>query len=321
MSADWLIGDSACRVSTRGKPVGIMAAAEWVRSSTTEGTGPGNRAGRVRTADQRFAAGQDVRFSRGWHQVLDDASNETADSAASRAAADSDPLVATLLHELRQPLFAIQNFARAGRRQLQTGSREKCDEYLGQIELQVERIRLLGELLRQLSTRPLALQPNRFRDVAAEAVSQLADWADAKGVVLACEPAADLDTIRCDPVLLRQLLLNLLGNSVAALTASAIAGPRTVRVQTTARGSRLIVDVIDNGPGIDPADIPKLFTPGFSTKDDGSGIGLSLARRIISAHQGTIRLHDHRAGQTTFRLELPLAGDFSAGDSASTSRN
>jgi len=254
--------------------------------------------------------------------VRDEAAKEFVEPAISHAAEDSDPFVAALLHELRQPLFAIQNFARAARRQLQVGGLAKCDEHLEQIERQVERIQLLSERLRQLSSRPLRLQPGRFRDVAAEAIGQLADWATAQGVTLADESDAQRDTIQCDPVLLQQLLINLLRNSVDALTASAFTGLKMVRVRATAQGSRLIVDVIDSGPGIHPADAPKIFTPGFSTKDGGSGIGLALACRIATAHRGTIRLHDHRAGQTTFRLELPLAGDTAsalAGDTASGS--
>jgi signal transduction histidine kinase len=249
-----------------------------------------------------------------WRKVSDEAASKIPDSADPWATEDSDPLVASLLHELRQPLFAIQNFARAARRQLQAGGLAKCDEHLGEIERQVERIQLLSERLRQLARQSLPLRTGHFREIATESVSQLAEWAAAKGVTFDCEWDARPDTIRCEPVLLQQLLLNLIRNSVESLTTSTVPCPKTVRVRSTVQGSRLVVDVIDNGAGIDPADIPKLFVPLFSTKQDGTGIGLSLARRIVTAHQGTIRLHDHRAGQTTFRFELPLALEDSAAD-------
>lgn len=246
--------------------------------------------------------------------MSDEADNRSADSAGSRAAGDDDPFVAALLHELRQPLYAIQNFARAARRQLQAGGLAKCDEHLGQIELQVERMGLVSERLRQLSTRPLALRPCRFRDVIAEAFDQLAQAAVARGVAVVDEADAPSDTIDCDPLLLQQLLLNLIQNSLDAFSASAFVGPKTVRVRTTTRGLRLVVDVIDSGPGIDPADVPQIFAFGLSTRAGGSGIGLALARRIMTAHQGTIRVHDHRAGQTTFRLEFPLAREAATGE-------
>lgn len=244
----------------------------------------------------------------------DETASKIADSADRRATEDSDRFVDSLLHELRQPLFAIQNFARAARQQLQAGGLAKCDEHLGEIERQVERIQLLGERLRQLAWQSLPLRTGHFRDIATESVGQLDAWAAAKGVTLVCEGDATADTIRCEPVLLQQLLLNLIRNAVESLTTSTVQLPKTVRVRSTAQGARLVVDVIDNGAGIDPADIPKLFAPRFSTKPDGTGIGLSLARRIITAHQGTIRLHDHRAGQTTFRFELPLALEDAAAD-------
>lgn len=244
--------------------------------------------------------------------MSDEVADQATDATDRQAVPDDDPFVASLLHELRQPLFAIQNFARAARQQLQAGGVAKCDEYLREIERQVERIRLLGEPLRQLTSGTLSLRTSQFREIATDAVSQLADWAAAQEVTLACEWANPPDTVRCEPVLLQQLLLNLIRNSVEALRLPSGPAPKTVRVRSTVQGSRLIVDVIDNGPGIDLADIPRLFAARFSTKADGAGIGLSLARRIAMAHHGTLRLHDHRAGQTTFRLELPLVREDTA---------
>lgn len=249
--------------------------------------------------------------------MSEEAEIRPTDSKGSRTAGDDDPFVAALVHELRQPLFAIQNFARAARRQLQAGGLAKCDEHLGQIELQVERMQLLSERLRQFSTGPLTLRPCRFRDVTAEAISQLGDCAVARGITVVDEADGQHDTIDGDPVLLQQVLLNLIQNSVDALSATEFVGLKTVRVRAATEGSRLVVDVIDSGPGIVPADIPQIFALGFSTRPAGSGIGLAWVRRIMTAHQGTIRLHDHRAGQTTFRLEFPLAGEAAAGESES----
>jgi len=125
---------------------------------------------------------------------------------------------------------------------------------------------------------------------------------DARGVTLltAVEPATlELDA---DPELLDQALINLLRNAIEALRDTA-EGKITL---TASRGldGRATIQVIDNGPGIPPEQREKVFVPFFTTKRQGSGIGLTLARQIMTVHGGTVALSDTPAGGTTVTMRF-----------------
>jgi len=112
------------------------------------------------------------------------------------------------------------------------------------------------------------------------------------------EPASiELDA---DPELIEQVLINLLLNARQAVEGRPGAEIR-VRAGLDERG-RVIVQVVDNGPGIPPENIEKIFIPFFSTKKSGSGIGLSLSRQIMRLHKGTIHVHSEPGVRTVFTL-------------------
>jgi two-component system nitrogen regulation sensor histidine kinase NtrY len=106
--------------------------------------------------------------------------------------------------------------------------------------------------------------------------------------------------LEADAELVEQVVINLLLNA-----RQAVEGRADARIQMKGflneRG-RIILQVIDNGPGISPENIEKVFIPFFSTKPSGSGIGLSLSRQIMRLHRGTIHLHSEPGVQTIFTL-------------------
>ncbi len=106
--------------------------------------------------------------------------------------------------------------------------------------------------------------------------------------------------LNADPELIEQVLINLLLNALQA-----IEGRTGAEIQMKAslndRG-KIIIQVIDNGPGIPSENLEKIFVPFFSTKQGGSGIGLSLSRQIMRLHRGTIHVHSESGGQTVFTL-------------------
>ena len=103
-----------------------------------------------------------------------------------------------------------------------------------------------------------------------------------------------------DPELTEQVLINLLLNSLQA-----VEGQNNARIELSGsldeRG-RIIIQVIDNGPGIQPENLEKIFIPFFSTKEGGSGIGLSLSRQIMRLHKGSISVHSEPNVNTVFTL-------------------
>ncbi len=106
-------------------------------------------------------------------------------------------------------------------------------------------------------------------------------------VVFAVEPAS-LDAV-IDAGQLEQALINLLKNAAEAATAAQIAHPQASVTARLSRGGRLRIEVADNGPGVPAALAAHIFTPFFSTRKQGRGIGLAMVRHLVHANGGTVR--------------------------------
>jgi two-component system, NtrC family, sensor kinase len=116
-----------------------------------------------------------------------------------------------------------------------------------------------------------------------------------------------LPLIKCDSSQMQQVLINLIMNGAEAAQ-SKTEGKVIVRTDVTAKGDEVVLDVSDNGDGIPPENIPKLFTPFFTTKGEGKGVGLGLAvvYGIVQAHNGDIEVKSKVGIGTTFRVTLPI---------------
>lgn len=156
---------------------------------------------------------------------------------------------------------------------------------------------------RSLSTVPAA-QPQR---VALDAVfARLAalvapSWQALGGqVVFAVEPAS-LEAV-IDAGQLEQALLNVLKNAAEALAGASVIAPQATVTARLSRGGRLRIEVADNGPGVPPALATHIFTPFFSTKKQGRGIGLAMVRHLVHANGGTVRYARPVGGGARFLL-------------------
>ena len=108
--------------------------------------------------------------------------------------------------------------------------------------------------------------------------------------------------LQADPELIEQVLINLLLNALQAVEGRAGAEV-SLRAFLNER-SRIVIQVADNGPGIPPENLEKIFIPFYSTKPGGSGIGLSLSRQIMRLHRGTLHVHSEAGAQTVFTLSF-----------------
>ena len=124
-------------------------------------------------------------------------------------------------------------------------------------------------------------------------------------VPIALETAAGLPDVRGDRMLLREALLNVISNAAEACAAPG--GDVAVRVRSVPTGSAPIVEIViaDTGPGIPRAHLGRLFVPGFTTKETGSGVGLAIAERVVSAHHGRITIESEEGKGTTITITLP----------------
>ncbi|HEX4961977.1 MAG TPA: ATP-binding protein [Thermoanaerobaculia bacterium] len=121
------------------------------------------------------------------------------------------------------------------------------------------------------------------------------------GVDVAAEVDSQLSTVWIDGEQVKRALINLLDNAVEATDA-----PGRVRVSAHASNGHLEIQVIDTGRGISPAAKEKLFLPYYSTKGRGTGLGLAIVHRIVTDHQGSIRVEDNAPQGTVFTVELPM---------------
>jgi len=122
-----------------------------------------------------------------------------------------------------------------------------------------------------------------------------------QGVSLAVEVAPDLPPVQADPQLIEQVLINLIKNALEAL-----AGTEQPRLQLRAyrEGGRTLLHVWDSGPGIPDEVAERIFVPFYTTKEGGSGIGLSLSRQIMQMHKGSLSVYASAETGTTFTLEF-----------------
>lgn len=219
-------------------------------------------------------------------------------------------LVGSIGHELRNPLGVIETslFILKGRPAAEEDPR--VAKHLGRIGEQVGVANhIVTSLLDMIRDRPLARAPVRLQEVWD---SVLGSVTRPEGVRVEAEGLEALPELEGDAVQLRQVLLNLLENAVQALGE----GPGEVRLEARVEGLAVQLALEDSGPGLDPAIRARVFEPLMTTKARGLGLGLSLVRRIVERHGGSIAYAPRERGSSTgagtalggarFVVRLPL---------------
>lgn len=222
-----------------------------------------------------------------------------------------------IAHEIKNPLTPIQLSAQRLNRYLE---RQRAaagpgapasdlvrlvGECAGLIEREVAALESLVDEFSQFARFPQArlvsADPNAVVSSALEFFGGRLE-----GITVRTALAAGLPAVKADPELLRRVLVNLIDNAAEALEASSV---RELALSTRLNGEGETVEIVvaDSGHGISPEDKDKLFLPHFSTKDRGTGLGLAIASRIITEHNGTIRIEDNSPVGARFVIQLPVA--------------
>jgi len=221
-------------------------------------------------------------------------------------------MASTLAHELNQPFTAISNYAMGCVSQLESGKyrREDLLAAMQKASFQAERA---GKIVRRMRDFVRKSEPNRASVPLAEIVAEAIGFAEIEarkaGVDIRVSIPAALPPVYADRIMIEQVLLNFLRNAREAMQhlapAQRIAEIRTTRVD----GSHAMVEVADRGVGISPEAARQLFSPFFSTKNDGMGMGLNICRSLIEYHEGNLTFVRNTDVGTTFRFTLPFAED------------
>jgi signal transduction histidine kinase len=224
-----------------------------------------------------------------------------------RAAAGE--LSSSIAHELNQPLGAILTNAETAELILESPSPDLTElkDIVADIRRDDQRASEVIHRMRSFLRRtPFELRDVDLNDIMREVFDFLATQAASSNVALYFDAFPESFPIKGDAVQLQQVILNLVVNSIEAM--SAMPYGRAVIGRTDLNGgSSAIVSISDVGPGIPSKELNESFDPFFTTKKRGMGIGLSIARTIIQAHKGQIWAENQAEGGAVFRLSQPLA--------------
>jgi C4-dicarboxylate-specific signal transduction histidine kinase len=166
----------------------------------------------------------------------------------------------------------------------------------------VDIVRKLRSLLRR---HELVRQPLAVNQVVRESVQLMSAEAAARHATLLHEPSAADPLVAGDRVHLQQVVLNLVLNGLEAV-ASAPLGRRRVGVRTECGEGKVRIAVCDSGPGVPPEALRDIFEPFHTTKANGLGLGLSICRTIVEAHEGRIWAENDARGGAAFYATIPL---------------
>jgi len=224
-------------------------------------------------------------------------------------------LASGIAHEINQPLAAIVNYASASQRYLtalqaegDAGQRlaQGLERITGHAQHAAEVIKRMRAFLRKGPRNAQRVNPARL----AEDAVQLCAWeAQQQQVEVIQQLPTDLPGVHADPVLLQQVLLNLLRNAIEANHDLHPDGPSQVYLRLNAGERRVNLMVIDQGPGASAEQLDKLFTPFYTSKEGGLGLGLSMSQSIIESFGGGLDARPAEGGGLCLHGWLPALPD------------
>jgi hypothetical protein len=210
-------------------------------------------------------------------------------------------LAAGLAHEIRNPLAGIAGVIEIIGRDLPADSAHR--EILKEVQAEILYIkRILSELLDYARPRQPNFQSADLNATIEHAVTLARQQAISRPVEILFQPDAALPRVEHDAAQIQQMLLNLMLNALQAIENSG-----TIHVQAESREGLAVITVADTGRGIPPEHLAKIFRPFYTTKGQGTGLGLSLAKRIVENHHGRIEVTSLPGQGTQFRVWIPLS--------------
>jgi len=213
-------------------------------------------------------------------------------------------LAAAVAHEIRNPLSAVSMGLQRLRAEFEPAEREEYQRMVDLVQREVRRLNAIVEEFLSLA-RPIQLRPEPISLPALlDEIRRLVEpQAGRAGVVVEQTIPDLLPDLWADRDRIKQVLLNLVLNAIEAMPSGG-----TLTLGAAASGTALTLTVTDTGGGIPPELLPRVFEPYVTTKTQGLGLGLAIARRIVEAHGGRVEAESGAAQGTRFRVTLPRDG-------------
>ncbi len=214
-------------------------------------------------------------------------------------------MASSLAHELNQPLTAITNYSMGAVAMVKAGMTDP-DKLLPALEKAAAQSQRAGKIISRIREFVKRSEPRRqpfqIRTIVDNAISLAEIDARKRRIRIDCHIPDQLPDVLADPILIEQVLLNLVKNGLESMDTSPV---DVLTVNVTDHESLIEVAVIDGGHGLTEPE--RLFEPFFSTKTEGLGMGLNICRTIIESHHGRLWAVNNPDGGTIFRFTLPCA--------------
>jgi C4-dicarboxylate-specific signal transduction histidine kinase len=219
-------------------------------------------------------------------------------------------LSASIAHELNQPLAAVYANAQAARRWL-LATPPNLLETTSSIDLIMRDVRAADDVVQHVRAlfkrESFDKQDVNIPDMLSEVVRFVREDPKKRDVAIDWWFDKDLPTVSVDRTQMQQVFINLISNAIEAIEdgQAGQAVPRVVVRASAADHNQMLIQVIDNGPGV--GDPERIFDAFVTTKKTGMGIGLAISRSIIEAHGGRLWAENHPEGGAVLNVALPLA--------------